>query len=299
MISRTLVEQRWSRNASALVVAVHYIWCAGSDLQKSAQGLFRSLLYQIVGSDPKQASDGAWDLRELLTALKRVEDASDRKVCFFIDGLDENHPQSEHRQLIQSLFALSLITNDRMCVASRPWDDFQDAFGTSSLQIRREDLSYPDILQFAAEEMQRAANTRSRFIDEDDATTRAIDDLSRTVARRVRGVFSWVHYVVDCLKDHIKALSDLQTLHAYVERFPEELEQYCKQLIHERKDTALRRQTANALMLALVLQNIPMQTPHIWAYLCLAKKSWIEGHLLSKIRSCLVVHPRRPLRPPA
>jgi hypothetical protein len=52
--------QRWS-GAKEFIVANHFFWSAGTKLQKSQNGLFRSLLFQILLHCPEIISDMAPD----------------------------------------------------------------------------------------------------------------------------------------------------------------------------------------------------------------------------------------------
>lgn len=83
-----------------LEIASHYFWIAGTKIQKSQQGLLRSLLFQILRSSPSlidiiicPGHSGAdlWDMGQLRDAFRRLcaQTGLETKFCFFIDGLDE------------------------------------------------------------------------------------------------------------------------------------------------------------------------------------------------------------------
>src|ERR1700761_6228839 len=142
---------RWAGN-SPLLVASHFFWSAGTKLQKSQDGLLRTLLYQIFALEPEliplispwrwkalsetHLSEG-WDRSELIEAFKRlgevVSGGRHPKICIFVDGLDEY--DGDHLELITTLRAMTQSPNIKICAASRPWQDFKDAFAPSQWKI--------------------------------------------------------------------------------------------------------------------------------------------------------------------
>ncbi|KAI8302240.1 hypothetical protein K4K59_000578 [Colletotrichum sp. SAR11_240] len=106
---------KWAK-ANRLVIASHYFWSAGTELQKSEHGLLRNLLYDIFRqcpdlilpicgkrrAGPDEVSEQEylpWTLPELYDALGKVA-AYDKgfRLCLFIDGLDEY--MGEHTKMI-------------------------------------------------------------------------------------------------------------------------------------------------------------------------------------------------------
>ncbi|RYC63997.1 hypothetical protein CHU98_g2234 [Xylaria longipes] len=96
----------WSAS-TPVVVASHFFWSAGLPIQRSGEGLLRSLLYDIFSRVPKLISriheenpesfgqrgemTQSWS-RTLLEAILRQLTAQKElpmKFCFFIDGLDD------------------------------------------------------------------------------------------------------------------------------------------------------------------------------------------------------------------
>jgi hypothetical protein len=93
---------------------------------------------------------------------KMLEDVriilQDSTVCFFIDGLDEFAGSPEELLLlIQQL--RSLGPHVKLCMASRPWNVFRDAFGQEA-NLRVEDLTYNDIKTFVTSEMRTSRHLR-------------------------------------------------------------------------------------------------------------------------------------------
>lgn len=97
-----------SRWASPTIIVAHYFWSSGSSMQKSQEGLLRSLLYSIFQQCPEliptlcrerwrefddlKSFNGRWSLPSLMKALRKITKEETKKrvnFCFFIDGMDE------------------------------------------------------------------------------------------------------------------------------------------------------------------------------------------------------------------
>lgn len=161
----------WGRHQET-VLATFFFWYAGTDLQRSIPGLMRTILYQILLYDPDLAQiafphhfdgfDGAsshnygpieWKREELVKALSNLaslqSDRLDRKkFCIFIDGLDEY--RGNHLELVTLLTDLARNANIKVCLSSRPWNAFSNAFQNRVANLRLEDLSKPDIRYYVS-----------------------------------------------------------------------------------------------------------------------------------------------------
>jgi hypothetical protein len=126
----------WAGPAT-LITASYFFWSSGSHLQKSQEGLLQTLLYDILTKRPSLISkvistaspgDHGWTRSELLAAFASFKEHFDSstKFWFFIDGLDEywGYP----RDLLEVLQNLSKCGNVKLCVSSRPWPIFKQAF---------------------------------------------------------------------------------------------------------------------------------------------------------------------------
>lgn len=155
--------RKWA-GTSKLLVASFYFWNSGTNLQMTQAGLLRTLLYQIVAQRPqilpslvpKQWESFClfgqrpehWSTQDLRGMLFQAVEflTNDTKICLFVDGLDEfDGSHDELISLIRSLIGDS--GNVKVCVASRPWIVFRDAFGQAP-NLRLEDLSFFDIKNF-------------------------------------------------------------------------------------------------------------------------------------------------------
>jgi hypothetical protein len=222
-----------------LLVACFYFWNAGTGLQKSHEGLMRALLFQCLSRRPdltfhvcarrwaslQMLGVGAaddlpdWKWEELVDCFKTLisHTESGYRIALFIDGLDEF--DGEHTKLVETIKELSQWKGVKICVSSRPWNVFNDAFKQSpSLSVQ--DLTKNDIQRYVRGHLEaQPAFGDLQAVDPDNA-----EKLMQDIVSRADGVFLWVAVVVrklsECLIDGDK-LSDLfATLH----KLPRDLE---------------------------------------------------------------------------
>ncbi|KAI0018820.1 hypothetical protein F4780DRAFT_494425 [Xylariomycetidae sp. FL0641] len=196
-----------------LFIASHYFWLAGSPLQKSTEGLLRTLLYQILRESPVLiqelwsnrvfcdfASEREWSETELALALKTLSTTTleTSNFCFFIDGLDEY--KGDQEALLQLLFTLTRSSFIKVCASSRPWNVFNCAFSGSDQKVNLEDLTRNDIWSYVHTSLITHKVFGLRKWPED-----RVRGLADAVVNRADGVFLWVHLVVKRL---LKGLVD-------------------------------------------------------------------------------------------
>ncbi|KXX73504.1 hypothetical protein MMYC01_208360 [Madurella mycetomatis] len=90
-----------------------------------------------------------WTWRELFESLNLLASFDDRpfNLAFFVDGLDEF--DGDYIWLIDVIKLFHSRPGIKVCVSSRPWSDFRDAFADSP-QLRMEMLTKHDMELFAA-----------------------------------------------------------------------------------------------------------------------------------------------------
>ena len=260
------ILQTWAGNET-LVVAKFFFWNAGSVLQKSQEGLLRSLLHEVLSQCPqlmesvcpsrwrsfdlRDTYSEPWTKDELIESfdlLSRVPDVSS-KFCFFIDGLDEY--QGDHFDLIQTVRRLAASSSIKICLSSRHWEEFMDAFGRDKDRtIILQDLTRRDI-QFY---IHNALKQHYHFAKLKEADPRW-NELVEELEDRAQGVFLWVTIVVRSLLRGLTHADDVSDLQRRLREFPAELEPFF-QHIFDSVDPFYREQTAR-----LFLVNIEALTP--------------------------------------
>lgn len=182
-----------------LVTAGFFFWNSGTQVQMSQVGLLRSLLYQIlvsnrelipvvfpkrwevfelIGGDPEPLS---WE--ELTTGLKIAVNNLDKRFFLCIDGLDEF--DGDPVELLQLITDLCHNTNVKICVSSRPWLVFEEAFN-SRPWLRLESLTYNDISFFVKDKME----TSTMFKTMRTVRPEMADSLVHEITERASGSFS-------------------------------------------------------------------------------------------------------------
>lgn len=225
-----------------LVVASFYFWASGSSMEASQQGLLRTLLYQILQQRPEiipmvapflwepaclfgfsktESSTTDWNvkrLRVMLHSAVRILGAShSSSVCLFVDGLDEfdGDPQTllvQFKQLID-------LPNVKLCVASRPWLVFEDAFNRKPT-LMLQNLTYTDMRHFVVSEFSSNEGFKRLQIREPSYAP----DLMDNITDKASGVFLWVKLVVKSLLAGLTFDDRISDLQRRLDALPADLE---------------------------------------------------------------------------
>ena len=246
-----------------LATANFFFWNAGNTMQKSQEGLFRSLLFEILRQCPDLIQTVCapkltafqpfteelefWTREELLQSLGQLKQHSGVKVrfCFFIDGLDEYDGDPEH--LVEVLESLRCWPDIKLCVSSRPWNEFEDAFSQpSDLRLALEDLTREDIRIYVRDTLEE--NPRFRALEAKDGRSQ---DLVQEIVEKARGVFLWVVLVVKSLLTGLRNADRISHLQKRLRDFPGSLEKYFGHILGS-VEKCYREETAKAFKFALV-----------------------------------------------
>jgi hypothetical protein len=233
---RTLEHLKTWANDSPLVLAGFWFWNSGSGMQKSEEGLLRSLLHSIATSAPWLIprlfperwriwnlfgfDPTPWQYDECLNALRRLatSEFADIRFALFVDGLDECH--ENHEALLRNFRELSKSPHVKLCMASRPWVVFQHALGQCS-NLTLQDLTRPDIEIFVKSRFENDPGFKRLKIRDRSSFTK---DIYNEISSRSSGVFLWVRLVVHSLLTGMRdgdRISDLQTR---LKKLPSELD---------------------------------------------------------------------------
>ena len=252
---RTMEYLRIWSGDSVLVTASYFFWNSGIDMQKSQEGLLRSLLYSILQQCPSimsiLPSNGpysrqvSWSLPELLSAfsLLRTHDTS-TKFCFFIDGLDEY--DGFHEDVIDMVKDLVVSPNIKICLSSRPWNVFEEAFGSNNdRKLRVQDFTREDIKLFVKCRLEDDRRfIRLEFRD------KQYQDLVQEVVDKAQGVFLWVFLVVRSLLRGLVNFDTVSDLQRRLALLPSDLEKYYRYMLDSTEEVD-HRQAAQILQTCL------------------------------------------------
>lgn len=233
--------RRWAGNRN-LIVASHFFWSAGTTMQKSQNGLFRTLLCQILIQCPgviplvcgERWDDDTFDLlegwtrTELLNTFKRLATFQQlpSRCCLFVDGLDEYN--GDHRELLNVLNTISQSPDIKLCVSSRPWNDFIDVFGHSHWKLYVQDLTANDIRLYVKDNLEQDSRFQYHLSRDYSAT----QSLIRQICAKADGVFLWVYLVVRSLLRGLSNRDEVFDLHQRLHKLPGDLERYFEHMMN-------------------------------------------------------------------
>ena len=261
--SSMLALQEWAGERE-LIVADFYFWYAGTDLQKSQEGLLQSLLHSILcqcpelmplilprrweQSMPRPVTTDSWTRIELLKAFTELSSQSNlsKKFCFFIDGLDEY--DGNHKEVIDLIQGFTQSRDIKICLSSRPWNVFEREFGCGSHpRLYVDDLTRQDIKTYVRDTLsdnrlfQQLKEGRDRI-----RCTRLEDE----IVYRAQGVFLWVFLVVRSLLHGLTNADRITDLEKRLRLLPTDLEIYFRHML-ESIDDFYKTQMVQTFQVAL------------------------------------------------
>jgi hypothetical protein len=210
-------------NDFQLVIAT-FFWNSGVKLQMSEKGLLFSLLFQILQQCPElipsvcpnrwealclfNEDPREWTKQELEEMFRSAAKAlsQEAKLALFVDGLDEFDGQ--HDDLISLFQDLIANNNIKVCVSSRPWVLFEDAFEHKP-SLTLDALTYHDIKHYVASNLHGNSGFAQLRLREPTYAGQLVEN----VVSKASGVFLWVHLVVASLlagMSYGDRVSDLQ-----------------------------------------------------------------------------------------
>ncbi|UKZ52607.1 hypothetical protein TrVGV298_006388 [Trichoderma virens] len=239
--------QTWAGPSSRLILARYFSWNSGSRLQKSPQGLLRTILYECLSSDPEMlvpiVFPARWSLLQVFTERLDLPDwqpkeleagfralvshagrkASKKhpilKLALLIDGLDEFEvSQGNYQPLVDLIQEANENPSVKICVSSRPWNVFRDAFSQNPM-LQLERLTRPDIELYIRDKFERSLGFRERRA----MYQAAAEKLLRDIADKALGVFLWVSVAVWNLLQSLQEGDSLAKMQETLDSLPEDL----------------------------------------------------------------------------
>jgi hypothetical protein len=271
--------EAWAKSDD-VIVAEYFFWNAGkNDLQKSQEGLLRSLLYQVLRKCPDYIHlvfPGAWrlhnptdievsgdanteipdDIEGLMDALKRtciLLTRSEKRLCFFIDGLDEYG--GDTFDVIQLVGVLRTLNHVKLCVSSRQWNEFEDAYGKSrTAKLYMQHFNKEDINAYIDDVFSNDDN----YQELEDKETRG-KALVEEIVTAANGVFFWVVLVVRSFQEGLREGDSISRLQSRLRELPTNLEEYFHRILFQDVKETYRDQAAQMFLVALVAkENLPL-----------------------------------------
>ncbi|PSN64202.1 hypothetical protein BS50DRAFT_558642, partial [Corynespora cassiicola Philippines] len=228
----------WSK-AAPIVIAGFFFWYAGTDIQKRQTGLLRSILLQILDQQPQLISlaypeqwastaidvSGLYGLpltnsrNELRDAIVRVttQTAYPLKICLFVDGADEF--SGDFAEIIELFKAVTASANTKLCISSRPWPVFLNAFATFPGLVLQ-DLTRGDIEEYIRSRLEDNVGMRKLQAAEPEEASLLVQE----IVQKSSGVFLWVKLVANSLITGLTNNDRISDLQERLRQLPEELE---------------------------------------------------------------------------
>ncbi|PSN68727.1 hypothetical protein BS50DRAFT_520818 [Corynespora cassiicola Philippines] len=240
--SRTLSALESWAEPSELLIVDFYFWNPGSDLQKSQEGLFRSLLWQTLhqepslslGLFPEQYEFGArWaefpTFHQLRRAFGRLTNLvnNDLKMIFFVDGLDEfESTRATVTELAELFLGATKSSNIKALVSSRPLSPFEDSFSETP-KLRLQQLTHNDMITYVNGKLR--GHPRFQQLSEENPTD--TEALIIEITDKASGVFLWVNLVVKALLEGFQNYDLLEDLYRRLRELPSDLEDLFRHML--------------------------------------------------------------------
>jgi hypothetical protein len=224
--------QKWTGNSRGqTALASFFFWNLGTTMQKSQEGLLRSLLYDILCRHPGLIPSVMPELRileadfsrgrfleapsfaELLRWFNRLlgQTSSQFRLFFLIDGIDEY--EGDQIEVVNLLSTAHHYQYVKFLISSRPTPVCVDAFSHLP-KLRLQDLTRNDIRHYTVGLLRE--RLESRHGDE-------WESLTETVVEKSCGVFLWVVLVVRSILAGLREFDDITELRNRLHDFPPEL----------------------------------------------------------------------------
>lgn len=225
-----------------LVFGEFYFWTAGATAQRTLPGLYRSILFQVLGQCPAliekvfPAQLRAMKASRGDTLVERAQSFTDKhiqeafdlllqhtsggtyKVFLIIDGLDEYEGNRlDHEALAKKLKGWTANGNVKIMVSSRPWPEFLGVLACDTHStIHLHTLNRCDIRTYCLWRFQSDCEARN--------VPELYHRLARAVVEHSQGVFLWAHLVVENLLQGIRQCDPPEVLEAKVLEAPSDIE---------------------------------------------------------------------------
>ena len=248
---------QWSGHKGYTVLDFFFFRPSSNALQKTQQGFWRCLIFQLLQALPelidltlqdasapitlRQALDfdralvSSWNTKQLAVWFQYLVSRTRTKVFVLLDGLDEleGNP-GDHTLLLKAIQrVLNACKEMKILCSSRTDQPFAKAFAKTA-QITVQDINYNDILAFCASKLR---DTSARFLIEE-------------LAAKSDGVFLWARLVTSDLERAAEYESN-EELQARVDFCPSDMIKLFDHLLmrHELRDEYTSRNPAPYLLL--------------------------------------------------
>ncbi|OJI98022.1 hypothetical protein ASPVEDRAFT_441075 [Aspergillus versicolor CBS 583.65] len=246
---------KWAGGCRLVSVAV-FFWNAGGSLQKSLEGLYRSLLYQVLRQCPGMATGvfgdrsglSEWEearlplLKKSMAKLVQILHHGQYRLCLFVDGLDEYEGDSRDKaELVKEVQTWGAEENVKIICSARPHPEYMHAFTNHERCVPLHEHTKADILEYAMNSFCDASSS-------DCSTHSSLLTLAKEIVARAEGVFLWAYLVVRSLSSKLQIYS-IKQLQGMLRATPRTLDSLFDQLLED-LDPLSQQQAEKFLLLA-------------------------------------------------
>ncbi|KAI1866525.1 hypothetical protein JX265_007826 [Neoarthrinium moseri] len=256
---KTIRQLRSWKSVDEPVVASFFFHNRGTVLQKSLEGLLRSILVQILQQRPALSTvltpiiekhldkrfpleeevlkssfhNYMWTQHSLGSALRHIlrQNEVSLNMCLFLDALDEYDGSPEViRDFLRDFLQESYLGPNmvKVCFSSRPWEIFTRSFATESgFEMHKHTSS--DIKHYCYQKI------------DSEGIVDVLRILVPDIVENSRGVFLWTKLALGDLIEVATSVKDIDELERRLRELPRELEAYYEDIVR-RCPTTLREQ---------------------------------------------------------
>lgn len=254
----------WAGNKK-LVLVPFYFWKSGQNLQMSLEGLYRTILFEILRScaelfstvfpnetNPAVTQSSVSEqlrlpgLRAAIDRLTQTRKLEKHRICLFIDGLDEFEGESpDYLKLARDLRSWADTEDLKVVCSARPYHEFLDVFTEPERTMSLHELNKDDIRQFLMATLRKG-------LDQSDAhqPLSRYSHLVNEIVERCEGVFLWARLVIRSIITGIIHQDSLEALWKRLDSMPRDLQSVYSKMLEEADESA-RNRTEMMLQLAL------------------------------------------------
>jgi len=249
---------KWANGQTVRCPSYYFSKIGTSELQKSLQGLYRTLLAILIEYEKGlfRVAFPNWQISDfkhtpkptsLRRALKNVltHPGFAYKYCFFIDGLDEyqEFDNGLRGELAKDILGLAQLPDVKLVISSRPESVFKLNFAACPT-MELHDLTRSDISDYVHAEIRRKALPQVLTSTETDQ----LNLLCRQVVSKAEGVFLWVTIAVASILNGIADYEAFPELKSRLGRLDSRLTVLFKQVLTERVQASHRKEVARTLL---------------------------------------------------
>lgn len=228
-----LIAKTWAKD-KPLLFAPFYFWNAGTALQRTQNGLYRSIVVETLKMFPDLApslfpyqfsTQAEWDQFPTASQLKHSfrslisQEARSFKILLLVDGLDEYEGNEGDMFELAEMFKTSTSSSVKAILSSRPLQAFEDAFA-SCPKLRLHELTFQDISAYTDEKLDQHPRMQELTRKDPGGTKTLVNE----VVNSASGVFLWVKLVVRSLLEGLRNFDDISDLTRRLSEIPRDLE---------------------------------------------------------------------------